>query len=163
MSGSVAERYLLLGLRLGRHAEGIVDAYYGPPELAEAVASAEPVEPRLLVDDAEALLEEVPDGWLRDQIAGLRTYAGALAGDTATYSDEVEGCYGVRPPFTDEDVFAAAHAERVQAAGELPGCLRHVPERPLAAPGVPRQLDQRAGPRGGLLDHLASEVHGAGA
>ena len=45
MSGSVAERYLLLGLRLGRHVDGIVDAYCGPPELAEAVASAEPVEP----------------------------------------------------------------------------------------------------------------------
>ena len=118
MSRSVAERYLLLGLRLGRHVDGIVDAYYGPPELAEAVASAEPVEPRLLVDDAEALLHEVPDGWLRDQIGGLRTYAGALAGDTATYSDEVEGCYGVRPPFTDEEVFAAAHAELEQL---LPG------------------------------------------
>ena len=118
MSGSVPERYLLLGLRLGRHVDGIVDAYYGPPELAEAVASAEPVEPRLLVDDAEALLHDVPDGWLRDQIAGLRTYAGALAGDAATYSDEVEGCYGVRPPFTDEEVFAAAHAELEQL---LPG------------------------------------------
>ena len=118
MSGSVTERYLLLGLRLGRHVDGIVDAYYGPPELAEAVASAEPVEPRLLVEDAEALLHGVPDGWLRDQIAGLRTYAGALAGDAATYSDEVEGCYGVRPPFTDEEVFAAAHAELEQL---LPG------------------------------------------
>jgi len=26
------ERYLLLGLRLGRHVDGLVDAYYGPPE-----------------------------------------------------------------------------------------------------------------------------------
>lgn len=111
MPGSVTERYLLLGLRLGRHVDGIVDAYYGPPELAESVAAAEPVEPRRLVEDAEALLHEVPDGWLRDQISGLRTYAATLAGDAVSYSDEVEGCYGLRPPFTDEDVFAAAHAE----------------------------------------------------
>ena len=26
-----AERYLELGLRLGKHVDGLVDAYYGPP------------------------------------------------------------------------------------------------------------------------------------
>ena len=30
----LVERYLALGLRLGRHVDGFVDAYYGPPELA---------------------------------------------------------------------------------------------------------------------------------
>ena len=35
--GATVERYLLLGLRLGRHVEGLVDAYYGPAELAAAV------------------------------------------------------------------------------------------------------------------------------
>ncbi len=111
MTGSPAERYVLLGLRLGRHVDGIVDSYYGPPELAESVAAADPVDPQALVGDAEALLDELDDGWLRDQVAGLHTYASALAGEAQTYTDEVEGCYGVRPPFTDEDVFAAAHAE----------------------------------------------------
>ena len=33
-----AERYLELGLRLGRHVEGLVDSYCGPPELKEQVA-----------------------------------------------------------------------------------------------------------------------------
>ena len=37
-----AERYLLLGLRLGRHVDGLVDAYYGPLELKEQ-ADAEPL------------------------------------------------------------------------------------------------------------------------
>ena len=34
---TAAERYLELGLRLGRHVDGLVDAYYGPPELKEQV------------------------------------------------------------------------------------------------------------------------------
>ena len=80
MTQSAAERYLLLGLQLGRHVEGIVDAYDGPPELAAAVESEPPVDPRALVSAAEALLDEVEDGWLRDQVVGLRTYAGGLAG-----------------------------------------------------------------------------------
>ena len=67
---------------------------------------------------AEALLDELEDGWLRDQVVGLRTYAGVLAGESRSYADEVEGCYGVRPTFTDEAVFTAAH-ERLEEL--LPG------------------------------------------
>jgi hypothetical protein len=115
---TAAERYLRLGLQLGRHVEGIVDAYYGPPELAAAVDADSPVEPRMLVAAAEALLDELEDGWLRDQVVGLRTYAGVLAGESGSYADEVEGCYGVRPTYTDEAVFAAAH-ERLDEL--LPG------------------------------------------
>ncbi|HEY7002671.1 MAG TPA: hypothetical protein VH281_00195 [Gaiellaceae bacterium] len=109
MSQSVAERYLTLGLQIGRHVEGIVDSYYGPPELAAAVEAEPPVDPAVLVSVAEELLLELEDGWLRDQIAGLRTYAGVLAGESRSYADEAEGCYGVRPTRTDEAVFAAAH------------------------------------------------------
>src|SRR5919106_1800078 len=113
MTQSAAERYLRLGLQLGRHVDGIVDAYYGPPELAAAVDAEPPVDPRALVSGAEALLDELEDGWLRDQVVGLRTYAGVLAGESRSYADEVEGCYGVRPTYTDEAVFAAAH-ERLE-------------------------------------------------
>jgi hypothetical protein len=106
---SAAERYLRLGLQLGRHVDGIVDAHYGAPELAAAVEAEAPVDPRALVSAAEALLDELDDGWLRDQVVGLRTYAGVLAGESGSYPDEVEGCYGVRPTYTDEAVFTAAH------------------------------------------------------
>jgi hypothetical protein len=61
---------------------------------------------------------ELEDGWLRDQVVGLRTYAGVLAGESVSYADEVEGCYGVRPTYTDEAVFTAAH-ERLEEL--LPG------------------------------------------
>jgi hypothetical protein len=108
---SATERYLRLGLQLDRHVEGTVDAYYGPPEPAAAVEAEPPVDPRELVSAAEALLDELEDGWLRDQVVGLRTYAGVLAGESRTYADEVEGCYGVRPTYTDEAIFTAAHEQ----------------------------------------------------
>jgi hypothetical protein len=110
VTAPVVERYLRLGLELDRHVEGTVDAYFGPPELAAAVAAAGPVDPRTLVADAEALLGELDDGWLRDQVAGLHTFARVVAGETFAYRDEVERCYGVRPHRTDEAAFADAHA-----------------------------------------------------
>jgi len=110
VSGTVVERYLRLGLQLDRHVEGTVDAYFGPPELAAEVRAASPVEPRILAADAEALLGEIEDGWLGDQVAGLHTFARVVAGETLAYRDEVERCYGVRPHRTDEAAFADAHA-----------------------------------------------------
>lgn len=111
MTDAVTERYLRLGLQIGRHVDGIVDSYYGPPALEVEVDTRPPVEPRALVADAEVLLDELEDGWVRDQVLGLRTYAGVLAGESYSYADEVEGCYGVRPALADESVFEAAHAE----------------------------------------------------
>ena len=111
MSEPVVERYVRLGLQVGRHLDGIVDAYFGPPELSAAVEAEPPVDPNVLVADAETLVGELDDGWLRDQVIGLRTYAGVLAGESLSYSDEVEGCYGVRPRYTDEGVFSAAHEQ----------------------------------------------------
>jgi hypothetical protein len=113
-----AERYVLLGLRIGRHVDGMVDAYFGPPELAATVDAEALTDPRELVAAGDELLDELDDGWLRDQVVGLRTYAGVLAGETRSYPDEVEGCYGVPAQHTDESIFAAAH-ERLETL--LPG------------------------------------------
>jgi hypothetical protein len=157
---SIAQRYLRLGLQLERHVEGTVDAYFGPPELAAEVEAAAPVDPPRLVEEAEALLGDLDDGWLRDQVVGLRTYAGALAGEAMTYADEVHGCYGVRPWRTDESVFAAAH-ERL---GELlpgPGPLteRHrrwrdsmlVPEEKIE-PTIAAVIEEARGQARDLVD-----------
>jgi hypothetical protein len=106
-----AERYVLLGLRLGRHVDGLVDAYIGPEELAARVA-AEEVTPILeLVEEADALVGATEDGWLRDQLGGLRAYAGVLAGEPISYADEVERCYGVRPVRVADDVYTEAHEQ----------------------------------------------------
>ena len=43
--GAAVGRYLLLGLGVGRHIDGLVDAYYGPPALAERVAQAPLTDP----------------------------------------------------------------------------------------------------------------------
>jgi len=121
---SVVESYLELGLRLGRHVDGFVDAYYGPAALADRVA-AEPVRPpgelaaaaaRLVADLDAGMGADGPDAlgpdrrrWLRAQVAGLHTSARKLAGEAIGYLDEVESCYGVRPAPVPEDRFAAAH------------------------------------------------------
>ena len=127
---SFVDRYLQLGLRLGRHVDGFVDAYYGPPDLATRV-EAEPVRPpEALVAEAGQLVADLdagPDGaelsaerrrWLRAQVLGLRTSARKLAGEPIGYLDEVESCYGVRPELVPEDDFAAAHR---MLAAVLPG------------------------------------------
>ncbi len=106
-----AERYLQLGLRLGRHVDGLVDSYYGPAELQEQVEAEGKVDAAQLAADGDALLAELPDGWLFDQVKGCATYAHVLAGDDISYADEVEGCYGVRPELVDQDVYEAVHAE----------------------------------------------------
>jgi hypothetical protein len=138
----LVDRYLRLGLRLGRHIDGLVDAYYGPPAVADAAAT-EPVQsPRQLAAEARSLLADIDAGgalepsdgstggtseassaaarrrWLRAQSVGLLTTAGKLAGDAIGYADEVEACYGVRPTRVDESTFADAHR---RLDGVLPG------------------------------------------
>ena len=117
----VVERYLVLGLRLGRHVDGFVDAYYGPPDLAARV-DAEPLRPPgELRADAARLLADLDGGegaddvdasrrrWIRAQVQGLYTSATKLAGLPIGYLDEVEQCYGARPAPVPDDQFAAAH------------------------------------------------------
>ena len=115
---SAAEAYILLGLRLGRHVDGLVDAYYGPEELSREVDAEPLTDPAALVEHGDALLGQLEDGWLRDQVLGLRTSAGVLAGEEIPYSDEVERCYGVRPDRVGTDVYEGVH-ERLEEL--LPG------------------------------------------
>jgi hypothetical protein len=108
---TAAESYLRLGLRLGRHTDGLVDSYYGPAELKAQVDAEELTPPAQLVEDAAALRDSLDDGYLRDLVHGCWTYSRVLAGEELSYSDEVEGSYGVRPQRTPEAVFEHVHAE----------------------------------------------------
>ena len=124
----VVHRYLELGLRLGRHIDWMVDAYYGPPALKERVDAEPVVPPARLAADARRLLADLQTGdadveshrrhWIGAQVAGLRVTAERLAGADIAYSDEVEACYGVRPRWIEEDELAEAH-RRLDAV--LPG------------------------------------------
>jgi hypothetical protein len=107
----VSERYLRLALRLGRLDEGVIDAYFGAAGIAQAVDDEPEPDPAALVADAEDLLAELPDGWLHDQVVGLRTVAGRLAGEQIAYHDEVEACYGVRPVYTEAAALDSAYDE----------------------------------------------------
>jgi hypothetical protein len=113
---SVAERYVELALRLGRHVDGLVDAYYGEPAVKERIDAEPPGDPASLAEDATRLLTEL-DGleeerrrWLQTQLVGLETVARKLAGEELAFADEVERCYGVRPRRTPEGEIDAAHA-----------------------------------------------------
>jgi hypothetical protein len=128
-SPDAVERYLVLGLSLGRHLDGLVDAYYGPPALARRVEDAPPVMLSALAADARRLIADLDGGvdpdidlarrsWIRAQVVGLLTVARKLAGEDIAYRDEVESCYGVRPTAVPEDELAAAH-RRLDAV--LPG------------------------------------------
>ncbi len=123
----LVERYLKLGQRLGRHIDGMVDAYYGPPELAASVAAEPVVPPDRLVADARSLLAALAAGapldgsvvedssaparrhWISAQVVGLATSCAKLAGESIGYADEVEACYGIRPTRVDEEVLVGAH------------------------------------------------------
>jgi len=143
-TAGLVEEYLTLGLRLGRHIDGMVDAYYGPAARSAAVEQ-EPVHPpEQLVAEARALLATIDAGepldpaasgpgpedgsaparrhWLRAQVVGLLTTARKVAGESIGYADEVESCYGVRPTRVDEEVLLEAHRrldEVLPGSGDL--------------------------------------------
>jgi len=124
--------YLELGLALGRHIDGLVDAYYGPRELADRVRLGPLIEPAALSERARRLLGQLDSEgdlaaarrrWLAAQVRGLHTTARRLAGEPMAYLDEIESCYGVRPTYVPEDVFAGAH-RRLDGVLAGPGGLR---------------------------------------
>ena len=173
----VVERYIELGLRLGRHVDGFVDAYYGPPELSARV-DAEPLRaPAELAADAGRLVADLDAGdgagevdagrrrWIRAQARGLRTSARKLDGAAIGYLDEVESCYGARPALVADDEFAASHRrldEVLPADGGAPLRERYIawreahavpPDKLEAAiRSLADDLRDRTGARFGLPD-----------
>ncbi|MDA8081554.1 MAG: DUF885 domain-containing protein [Actinomycetota bacterium] len=110
---TLVEDYLSLGLELNKYIDGLVDAYYGPKELADKVDSHGRLDPRKLVEIARELIGAIDSrvaldatelshdparvAWLRAQVVGLLTTAQKLAGVKVDYLTEVERCYGIRP------------------------------------------------------------------
>ena len=90
-------------------------------------------------------------GWLGDQIRGLRTYAGVLAGESISYVDEVERCYGVRPAPGPTMLQRGARAARRAAAGRRDLLERSTP----GAAGAVSVRPARAGARRSLAESCA--------
>ena len=155
------ERYVRLCLRLDRHVDGLVDAYFGPADWRREASAEAPPDPALLRDEAAGLLAELGDAdleddrrrWLRGQLEALACLAARLCGVEMGWADEVERCFGVRPTRTDTALFAEAHR---RLDGALPGC-GSVRERYVA------WNERAAVPPGTLvsaLDHLTSVLGG---
>lgn len=142
----IPERYVRLCLRVGRHVDGFVDAYFGPPGWKRDVDDEEPVEPDRLRDEASALLaaldaaglEDDRTRWLRGQLVALECVTGRLAGEPLDWADEVERCLGVRPSRTDPSVFEAVH-RRLDDVLSGSGSVRDRYVRWDTATAIPRE------------------------
>lgn len=180
----IALRYLLLGLRLGRHLPGLVDSYTGPAELAEAV-DGEPLTPpaELHIEAMQlaGLAAELPGEtgaqrrrkeWLSSQLAAISALARQVAGEEIGFVDLVEELYDIEVQPEPDSTFAAAR-RMIDAA--LPGSAplrdrlaahdlraRIPPERALAAvTELADRLRARARAHFWLPDHETLAVEAA--
>lgn len=76
----LVERYIILGLSIGRHVDGFVDAYYGPPGLAARVTAAPIDAPDALVAEARAVLADLDAGAPLGEVAAGATSMPATSG-----------------------------------------------------------------------------------
>ncbi|MEO8639101.1 MAG: hypothetical protein ABI458_04195 [Chloroflexota bacterium] len=126
----IALRYLLLGLRLGRHLPGLVDSYHGPAELSEAV-DGEPLTPAAELHDEAMQLAgiaaELPADtaarrrrvtWLVAQVGAMGALARWVGGEEIGYVDLVEDLYDIELQLEPDATFDTA---RRMLDSALPG------------------------------------------
>ena len=140
---TTVERYLELGLRVGKHADELVDGYYGPDEIARKVANEPLREPRTLAEEAQQLLGEIEDDpWLAAHVGALWAHARKLAGEELSYAEEGELVYGIEPRWHDEEAFrvgAAMLAEALPGEGDLRPRMAAWYERIAVPPAILEQ------------------------
>ena len=168
----IPERYVRLCLRVGRHVDGFVDAYIGPPEWKAFADAEEPIDPKGLHDEALLLRDglEIADlepdrrRWLRGQLDAIECVTARLAGDDIGWADEVERCLGARPSRIETSIFEDVHRRLNEA---LPGTgglreryvawdERNVVPREQIAPALER-LKEVLGPRAHALAPLPAD------
>jgi hypothetical protein len=117
----IAQRYLLLTLRLARHAPEMLDFYVGPPELQEAVAGEDPTLLAELHAEALQLQERVADlpgidgpdarrkAWLTAQLTAHDALSRLLDGEEIGYVDAVEALFAIPVEAEPASSFETAH------------------------------------------------------
>lgn len=117
----LAQRYLGLTLRLERLVPGVLEAYAGPPELREAIATEPAPQARELHDEALAIedaalavralapAEERRRRWLAAQAGALATAARVVGGEEIALPDLVESLDGIRAEREPEASLLGAH------------------------------------------------------
>ncbi|WP_308258714.1 DUF885 family protein [Saccharothrix obliqua] len=126
MDEPVVREYLLLGLRLGRLAPGLVDCWFGDPDLSHEVDDEPPAEPAALAAHARALRADLASSglpprrrrFLDGQLGALACVGDRLAGVETPFLAEIHAYFGVEIRPTDVEEYAALHDEIAEL---LPG------------------------------------------
>lgn len=115
---AIAREYLLIALAIDEIEHGIVDSYYGPPEIREKAKGSNDGAAALAIRAAALrarLGDETDDAqrrlWLDRQLLGLETIARRLAGEELPYLVEVERCFDAVPEATPPEDYAMTRAE----------------------------------------------------
>jgi hypothetical protein len=114
-SDTFGQDFIRLGLRINRHIEGYVDAYFGPPELKEEVESEAKKPVAELREQAARLRDSIPPddparaAYLKALLRAIDTALRIQAGEKIPYLEEVEALYDIKPHKVDESRFSAAH------------------------------------------------------
>jgi len=127
----VGQAYVELALRIGRHAVGFVDAYFGPPDYKASI-DTELLRPiAALQDDArhlrQAIAQTEMDAQRRDflskQVTAMDMVLRRLAGEDVPYAQEVQACFDIAPARVPESQFDQALRELdalLPGKGDLP-------------------------------------------
>jgi hypothetical protein len=130
----IGAKYLEIALKLARLVPDWVEAYVGPPALAEAVDGLEEVSADQLYDDAQQLADRVGDevqqpdrrAWLVAQLQAIGTALQARGGEHFSYQELFQRCHGGHVELVPDGQFERAHALLDRA---LPGNGDHVAAR----------------------------------
>jgi len=127
----IGRNYVTLALHLDRHFDGVVDAYFGPPELKAEVEAGDPRPLDALAADASQLLQAIDASdydpqrkeYLTGQTRAMSAIIRNLSGESLPFVEEVELYFDIVPEMVDESVFEDAHAEMdrlLPGSGSLP-------------------------------------------
>ncbi|MHA2335852.1 MAG: hypothetical protein ACXACX_01055 [Candidatus Hodarchaeales archaeon] len=107
------KRFLLLGLRIGQHIEGYIDAYFGPSELRQLVEKEEKHSPSELLIEAENLTKQIenqdfPESRIRyfeKTMQAMITSLKVLTGVQYPFLELVERIYDINPSRIEDKQF----------------------------------------------------------
>ncbi len=132
---SVSERYVKLILGIGEHEEGYIDAYYGPPEWAEAVVSDAKSLPEFKTEaaalqklvqtenkTAETALEKKRFAFLSKQLVAANARIRMLEGEKFSFDEETKLLFDAVAPTVSKEALDKALAtldKTIEGEGEL--------------------------------------------
>jgi len=107
--------FIQLALKIYRHIDGYVDAYYGLEEFRERVDESEAVPPQQLLEAHKRLTEIVPEDdperlrYLASVLGAMECTIRELNGEKYDYVDEVVKLFGISPKLVPEEEFLSVH------------------------------------------------------